>query len=326
MKKGTGQVDTLAAWRRAIEERLVALLPPGPDVMDGVAAAMRVAVLTPGKRVRPLLTLAIGRALGAREPALLDLACAVELVHCASLVLDDMPAMDDARLRRGEPTVHLRFGEDVAMLAAVALVSEACRVAATARRLRGVARARSVEVLCEAIGPLGLVHGQYRDLREGRASRSVAAAAQANDQKTGVLFAAALELAACAANRPDAMPMLREAALAIGQAFQLRDDLEDLQPSGTVPEDVLQDAGKSTVLQLLGAAATHATVAAQLERARRALHAVLGRDDPQLAALLRHAFPAADLADPAAQEDESPSFEPMPAWPLSAATALPLPG
>ncbi|MBE7369224.1 polyprenyl synthetase family protein [Ramlibacter pallidus] len=310
--------DALAQWRRAVERRLAALLPAEAA---GVAGAMQAAVLTPGKRLRPLLVLAVGEALGARGPGLLDFACAVEMIHCASLVLDDMPAMDDARLRRGQPTVHLRFGEDVAMLAAVALVSEACRVAASAPALRAPARARAVQVLCEAVGPLGLVRGQYRDLHEGAGARSAAAAAETNDQKTGVLFAAALELSACAAGRARAVPDLRRAALAIGQAFQLRDDLEDLLPAGEGREDPLQDAGKSTVVQLLGADAVRRSVDAHLGQARQALRSALGRDDALLTGLLRRAFPetpqplAADFPDRA-----------VPAWhrvgdvPLSVAT------
>ncbi|RYY50746.1 MAG: polyprenyl synthetase family protein, partial [Comamonadaceae bacterium] len=153
----------LARLRASVDERLSSLLPEAGDDQAGVAAAMRAAVMTPGKRLRPLLMLATGHALACRGPALLDLACAIEMVHCASLVLDDMPAMDDALLRRGQPTVHVRFGEDVAMLAAVALVSEACRIAAGTQGLRPAARVRIVEVLCHAVGPAGLVHGQYRD-------------------------------------------------------------------------------------------------------------------------------------------------------------------
>lgn len=299
--------EAVARSRRDIERRLAALLPPCQDEAGGVAAAMHAAVLTSGKRLRPLLVLAVGRALGARDAGLLDLACAVEMVHCASLVLDDMPAMDDARLRRGQPTVHLRYGEDVAMLAAVALVSEACRLAAAAPALRAPVRAHAVQVLCEAIGPLGLVRGQYRDLRGGRGASSAAALAETNEQKTGVLFAAALELAACAAGRTAAVPALRRGALAIGQAFQLRDDLEDLLPAAG-REDPLQDANKATVVRLLGADAVRRAIAAQLVKSRQALRSALGRDDAQLAALLGHAFRDV-LGDEA---DARPPVQPLP--------------
>ncbi|RYZ00247.1 MAG: polyprenyl synthetase family protein [Comamonadaceae bacterium] len=283
----------LGALREDIEQRLAALVPAsGPEA--GVAAAMHAAVMTPGKRLRPLLMLATGQALGCRSPGLLDLACAIEMVHCASLVLDDMPAMDDARLRRGQPTVHLRFGEDVAMLAAVALVSESCRVAALAPGLRPAVRVRIVQALCETIGPAGLVHGQYRDLREGDGAGAWSAreVAEVNDQKTGLLFAAAMDIAARAAGAGAAVPALRRAALAIGQAFQLRDDLDDLAtPDHPVTEDPMQDTGKRTLVALAGAAAVRQAIDAQLAKALQELRTGLGNAPSLLPQLLALAFP-----------------------------------
>jgi geranylgeranyl diphosphate synthase type II len=293
-----------AALRSTLERRLSMLVPPGSASRSGVAEAMHAAVMTPGKRLRPLLMLVVGEALGGRGPGLLDLACAVEMVHCASLVLDDMPAMDDARLRRGEPTVHLRFGEDVAMLAAVALVSEACRVAASAPGLRPAVRARAVEVLCRAIGPAGLSHGQYLDLREP--ARTPAAAAEVNDHKTGLLFATAMEIAARAAGASSAVPPLRRAALAIGQAFQLQDDLDDLgaptatqEPRGEEPG---QDSGKHTLLAIAGPVAVQQALDARLAEAARELRAVFGAGDAPWLHLLQRAFPSRPLAVPQAAE------------------------
>lgn len=283
----------LATLRDSVERRLAAVLPK--DDGQGVAAAMRAAVLAPGKRLRPLLVLATGQALGAKLPALLDLACAIEMVHCASLVLDDMPAMDDARLRRGQPTVHLRFGEDVAMLAAVALVSEACRLAARAPGLRPGVRIRIVEVLCETIGPAGLVHGQYRDLHETAAgARSATLATDVNEQKTGLLFASAMEVAARAAGAPRSVAPLRRAALCLGQAFQLRDDLDDLGAGeGPVTEDLLQDTGKATLLAMAGPAAVRAAIDAQLAQALQHLRGLPPAGAALCMQLLRIAFPEA---------------------------------
>jgi geranylgeranyl diphosphate synthase type II len=284
---------SLARLRSEVEQRLAALLPPADG--EPVNAALHAAVLGSGKRLRPLLVLLAGRALGARPRGLLELACAVEMVHCASLVLDDLPAMDDARLRRGAPTVHMRYGEDVAMLATVALVAEACRIAASSPGLRATVRAEVVQVLCAAIGPLGLVRGQYRDLHDAKGARSPRAVAEANELKTGVLFACALELAARAAGRPDAVAPLRRAALAMGHAFQLRDDLQDQAPSAVTGKDSGQDAGKGTLVQLLGASAARRLVERQLADAVHALRAGLGRDDPLLMELLAHAFPGCPL-------------------------------
>lgn len=288
-----GTVDWLLSMRMRIEDRLAVLLPaaaPG----DAVAGAMQAAVLGPGKRLRPLLTLSIGEALGGSGPGLLDFACAVELVHCASLVLDDMPAMDNALLRRGQPAVHVRFGQDVAMLATVALVTEALRIVAAAPGLPATARARATEVLCNAIGPAGLVRGQYRDLHEGGGARSADAAAEANAQKTGVLFAAALELAALAAGTPSVSADLRRAALALGQAFQLRDDLEDMVPG---PGATWEDAGKSTLSHVIGAAGARSRLQAELQEARQALRRALRGESRRIEVLMDCTF--ADVAQPA---------------------------
>lgn len=289
-----GTVDWVEAMRLRIEARLAVLLPPADASSDAVAGAMHAAVLGPGKRLRPLLTLAIGESLGGRGAGLLDFACAVELVHCASLVLDDMPAMDNALLRRGQPAVHVRFGEDVAMLATVALVTEALRIVAAAPGLPAATRASAVEVLCDTIGPAGLVRGQYRDLHEGGGPRSADAAAEANAQKTGVLFAAALELSALAASTPSASADLRRAALALGQAFQLRDDLEDMAPG---PGATWEDAGKSTLSHVIGAASARGRLQSELQEARQALRRALRGESRRIELLMDCAF--ADVAAPA---------------------------
>ena len=315
----TSHLDVSPAGLRTQVERRLQELVPRPDGEPlGVAAAAHSSVLGGGKRLRPLLLLLAGQALGCRSPGLLDLACAVEMVHCASLVLDDMPSMDNAALRRGQPTVHLRYGEDVAMLTAVALVSEACRVAACAPSLGGAVRARVVQVLCEAIGPMGLVGGQYRDLRDAPGARTASAVAEANDQKTGVLFAAVLEIAARASGRAGEVRALRRAGYAIGQAFQLRDDLEDAVP-GLAPAE---DAGKDTLVHLLGAPAVRGLVHAHLLDALRWLRTALGHEDPRLTELLRAAF-----ADARPQDDlVAPMRTPLRLAPAKADASLAAPG
>lgn len=303
--------ERLAGWRDRVDARLAELLPAAAQGLD---AAMRDATLGPGKRLRPLLLLATGHALEGPADALLDLACAVEMVHAASLVLDDLPCMDDAQLRRGRPAMHVRHGEDVAMLAAVALLTQAFAVVAAAPGLDGEVRARLVTVLCEAVGARGLVRGQYRDLREGAAPRSLHAIAEANDQKTGVLFAAALEMAALAAGAPAAVPALRGAAGEVGQAFQLRDDLEDGSADTVVLlKDRHQDAGKSTMVGLLGRAAVQQRMHAHLQRAETLLREALSEDDT-LVLLLRQAFgsPAAALPPVTAAAAAAPTAAPAP--------------
>jgi geranylgeranyl diphosphate synthase type II len=114
--------------RTLIDAELERLRFPAPPATAGLEEAMRYSVLAGGKRVRPVLALATARALGAEPEAFLPVACAVELIHTYSLIHDDLPAMDDDQLRRGRPTSHVKFGEDVAILAGDGLFAEAVRL------------------------------------------------------------------------------------------------------------------------------------------------------------------------------------------------------
>ena len=256
-EKSLNQETELLALREAVNTRLEQLLPAGNE-RDRVSAAMREGTLTPGKRIRPLLLLLAAQDLGCdkNSSGLLDLACAVEMVHAASLMLDDMPCMDDALLRRGRPTIHRQFGEDVAILSSVALLSSAFGIVASAEGLSGANRAQAVVELSAAVGLQGLVRGQYQDLNDGPACRKSEAIAKTNDLKTSMLFDATLQMAALAA---DATPAVREKlrcfAQDLGQAFQLLDDLADCH-SGT-GKDINQDDGKSTLVALLGSDEVH---------------------------------------------------------------------
>jgi geranylgeranyl diphosphate synthase type II len=277
--QGDTFADYLGALRGRIDRRLARLLSASADENDLIGAAMKAALLSPGKRVRPLIVVLAGGQLGAREAPLLDLGCALEMVHAASLVLDDMPCMDDARLRRGLPTVHVRFGEDIAVLTAVALLGQAFKVISSASELPSLLRARLVGVLADAVGAQGLVRGQYQDLREGGWPRRVGEIAETNHLKTGALFAAALEMAAQVAHaRDDVRMTLREAALELGQAFQLYDDLCDGASDAPLCKDLGKDAGKSTLVALLGQEAARQRLHGHVQRIDTLLSGVYGPD------------------------------------------------
>lgn len=260
-----GQASELLAIREAVQMRLDQLLPVVSE-RDLVTAASRESALAPGKRIRPVLLMLIARDLGCEKPAVLDLACAVEMVHAASLVLDDLPCMDDASLRRGRPTLHRQFGEDVAILAAIGLLSRAFGVIAAAPGLSDSARVEAVAQLSATVGFQGLVQGQFQDLRGGAAARGEDAIARTNELKTGVLFSATLQLAAIAA---DARVATRESlagfARELGQAFQLLDDLAD--GSSEHGKDAHQDVGKSTLVALLGVEGVRQRLQAHLRSA-----------------------------------------------------------
>jgi geranylgeranyl diphosphate synthase type II len=231
----------------AVERRLKALAP-AEDPTDPLVAAVRYAVLAPGKRLRPLLVVLAAQECGADALDALDAGCALEMVHAASLVVDDLPAMDDTPLRRGQPSTHVAFGEAEAILAGVTLLSRAYATVAETPRLDPGIRCSLVAILARAVGTGGLATGQVQDLRgSAQASRIE----DANHLKTGMLFVAAVEMAAAIARAPaQQLERLRVFAGHLGQAFQLLDDLLDgADPGGDAPGE---DAGKATLLAMLG--------------------------------------------------------------------------
>lgn len=263
----------LAELRAEIDGRLVALAPAGgaPAVLrDAVAYAL----LAPGKRLRPTLALLAAEHFGLGEPgaahaAALDAGCAIEMVHTASLILDDLPCMDDAALRRGRPTCHRRFGEDMAVLASIALLNQAYAVLAAAPGLTAAVRLALVARLTEAVGLDGLVCGQARDLRERAGVAEAEPLHDLNRQKTGVLFVAAVEAGAAAAGAAGArLEAARAFACALGEAFQILDDILDATATVTLAgKDVRQDGAKPTVVSLVGPDAARAQMRLRLEDA-----------------------------------------------------------
>ena len=274
----TDFTEHLAQLRRAVEARLDALLPAASNERDLVASAMRDCTLAPGKRMRPILLLMAAGGLGASKPAALDLGCAVEMVHAASLVLDDMPCMDNARVRRGRVTVHLAFGEDVAILAAVALLSRAFALVASIDGVQPLVRTQLVEILANAIGSQGLVRGQLQDLRDGLHPRSAEEIATTNNLKTGVLFGAIMDMAYLISDAPaNVRDVLQGFALELGQAFQLYDDLQDHDPDSS--KDCGKDDGKSTLVALYGESEVRQRLHGHLSRAHACLVQAYSRDE-----------------------------------------------
>ncbi|WP_346796507.1 polyprenyl synthetase family protein [Halomonas sp. Bachu 37] len=271
--------DEFGELRERLVMRLETLLPMAEGEDDPVGIAMRACLLSPGKRIRPMLLVLAGQGLGSDSSALFDLGCATEMVHGASLILDDLPCMDNAQLRRGQPTIHRQFGEDVAVLAAMALLTEAFRLVASTPSVPPEARAPLVARLAEASGMRGLVKGQYRDLHADSRMRSTQAVATTNALKTGALFEAAMLMAATVSEADAfATAELSRFAQALGQAFQHYDDLID--ESGGDGKDTGQDRGKPTLIALLGAETVRWRLSSQLEQAEQHLAAVFPADQP----------------------------------------------
>jgi geranylgeranyl diphosphate synthase type II len=259
----------------AVEERLGALTAPEPDEPPRLTEAVRYALFNGGKRVRPLLALLASHSFGGRMEGCLDLACAVEMVHASSLVLDDLPCMDNSPLRRGRPSLHAVFGEDVALLAAYALLSHAFR--ATGRAAARLPQDRHpaeayVDELARAVGTAGLVGGQYLDLHPP-AAVDFAVLEYVHSHKTGALFIAAARLGAMAAQaRPAQLEAVTGYAKNLGLAFQVQDDLLDARGStADLGKPAGQDQGKATFLSLAGEAACRRAVDALMDAARACL-------------------------------------------------------
>lgn len=266
-------LHSVESLRMQVDRRLADLIPTPGEEPGRLGEAAHYALLAPGKRFRPLLTLLTAEAFGAPIGRALDVACAMEMVHAASLVLDDLPSMDDARLRRGRPTTHRVYGEADAILASVGLLTQAFAVIAQADGISAKDRAELVASLTEAVGFNGLVAGQALDLAERTRPRTVTELDWLNHRKTGVLMMAAAEAgariggASAAARRE-----LGEFARRIGLAFQIRDDLIDAEDGGEhVGKDVGKDAGMTTLVSALGPRAALATIQSHLDEADAAL-------------------------------------------------------
>jgi geranylgeranyl diphosphate synthase type II len=220
-----------------------------------------------------MLAMLSARHFGGRALAALDFGCALEMVHTASLILDDLPCMDDGAMRRGQPTLHRRFGEDTAVLSAVALLNQAYAVIASDDGLGPETRLRLSVMLAGAVGFGGLAAGQMRDLRDSAATRDEAALTSLNHQKTGVLFVAALEGGAVIAGADGAACLTaRTFAERLGFAFQLCNDLQDRTSTAEATgKDVLQDKDRVTFVTLWGVERTRDRIRAVIEEALVAL-------------------------------------------------------
>lgn len=267
-----------AALIARIDARLAVLVPRALPGQTGLDLAIRESVLAPGKRLRPMMAALTAGDLGGDEDVAVDAGCAVEMVHAASLILDDLPCMDDAAMRRGRPATHIAHGEDVAVLSAIAVLSGAYEMLARVEGLSPAARLEAVTVLTRAVGVEGLVGGQFADLRGGRAPRPLHEIAATNGRKTGALFLAAVEIGAVTAGAGEATRAhLRGYAAELGHAFQLLDDLLDVgQNPGTIGKDVNKDAGKSTIVSLLGRSSVEHRIERHVEAAHAELTSVFG--------------------------------------------------
>ena len=257
-----------AAYQRRVTAELERLMPAG----DGpVERAMAYTALAPSKQVRAVLVLACAELCRGDVARAVPAAAAIELVHSASLILDDLPSMDNAPLRRGRPANHLEFGEAMAILAAFGLLNLAFGTLAGA--YEPPLATRLATVTSDAVGPAGLIGGQAIDLRSIDQQITFEALERIHRGKTGALFVAAATCGALTAGAA-AEPIAALAAYAknLGLAFQIVDDLLDVEgdPAQT-GKAVREDARKTTFVSFSGVDGARQIAAELCETADRAL-------------------------------------------------------
>ncbi len=267
---------SLAAYAETVEKRLGELSFYSDPDLAPVDEALRYSLLSGGKRLRPYLTALFCHMAGGDPSVALDFGCALEMVHTYSLIHDDLPAMDNDDLRRGRPTCHRAFGEDVAILAGDALLTEAFGVIARCQGVPCEVRLAAVELLSRSAGMLGMIGGQTMDTCISRRAVDADYLEKTQRGKTGALIAAACRLGCLAAGVVDG-PLVSAAnayASGIGLAFQVCDDVLDATGDESAlgkPIGSDERAGKTTFYTLLGKDGALAYARELTERAKDAV-------------------------------------------------------
>ncbi len=279
---------TLEERRQQVEAALRRLVVPGRA--DAVEAAIESSLFAPAKRLRPVLALLVAEVLKGDPEVVLPAGCAIEMVHTASLILDDLPSMDDAQTRRGQPTCHVRHGEATAILAAFALQNRAFEILAEGWEggPDAAARSRVAGELCRAIGIDGMIAGQSLDLRMTDRVIDFPTLEFIHSRKTGALFMAAAALGALSARaRPAELAAVVAYAKNLGLAFQIVDDLIDVTGGAEAGKDTGKDVKKTTFVSFSGIEGARA-LAAELVAASQAAIEAFGPRAAPLGELARY--------------------------------------
>ena len=261
--------------RQEVERYLEAMSFSEEPLTEGLEQAMRYSLLAGGKRIRPVLALATARAVGLEQNEVMPLAAALELIHTYSLIHDDLPAMDDDALRRGQPTCHVKFGEGVAILAGDGLYAEAFRHLLTRQRSAPERVLAAAAELATATGAGGMVGGQYADISE-RTPSDPSALRRLHELKTGRLIGASVLcvlLLTGTADGPDAAPFRRFAS-EVGVLFQIVDDILDVTGTDDAlgkPRGSDERHGKRTYVSEFGIERAKQLAAESHETAKAAL-------------------------------------------------------
>lgn len=243
--------------RRSLVDGYLADLAARIDVPEPLRAPLKRSLTSAGKRVRGILVLAAGESVGAKAGKLVPAAAAIEMIHASSLILDDLPAMDDAQMRRGQPTLHREYGEDIAILTAVALLNHAYGLIADNHAALSPRRwplQQVVNRVVEAVGWNGSVAGEAVDLHSGESKLDFDTLEFIHSRKTGALFVASAALGGMLANiHPAPLQRIEVFAKNLGLAFQITDDILDVTADAEqLGKDVGKDEQRLTFVKLAG--------------------------------------------------------------------------
>jgi geranylgeranyl diphosphate synthase, type II len=297
--QGIGGMQDAGDVRAAVEGRLARMVDLSPSVPKNLNDAVRYALLGTSKRVRPTLMYLIAEPDHMAIDAVLDAGCAVEMVHTASLILDDLPSMDDAAMRRQRPTTHVAFGEPTAILGAIALLTRAFGILANLEGVPAATRTRLASVLSDAVGWDGLVAGQEIDINGRAELRDEEKIEELNWLKTGVLFVAAAQMGAILRGlEGERLEAVGRFARHFGLAFQTADDLIDRNETAEeAGKDVGKDGDKETLVSLFGDDHARLTCRQHIIHAEEALLAS-GINDAPIRALMARLFETRQKASP----------------------------
>ncbi len=267
---------TFNEYRRIIDEALIPTLSSLGDIPSPLWEAMSYSLEAGGKRIRPALLLAACEMAGGDDETALPFACALEMIHTYSLIHDDLPAMDNDDLRRGQPTNHKVFGENVAILAGDGLLNAAAEVmAASSVKIGDLRGIRAMEIIMRHAGVTGMIAGQSEDVTSEGQDPKEDIVRYIHEHKTADLLEAAVEAGlALAGAGEDEIDAGREYALHIGLAFQMTDDLLDVTGSAdrmgkSAGKD--QEQNKMTWVALKGVEGTAEDARKEIELAKEAL-------------------------------------------------------
>lgn len=247
MERSLQQIDAI---RNLIDRKLQEYLIMREPLLRGLEESVNYSLFSGGKRIRPVFCFLVGEMFCVPPAQLLSVACAVEMIHTASLIMDDLPHMDDERLRRGRPANHLVYGQDVASLASVGLLMKAYEVVLADDCLPDEKKIPVVTKLASVVGIDGMVGGQFADLKYMDKSMTYATLEFIHIHKTASLFVATGEVAAIIGNAAgEEVEAIRTFAKNLGFAFQISDDILDATAAeADIGKSVHHDKGNFVTL------------------------------------------------------------------------------